>query len=516
MNTGNAGKNLSTLTKNEADLERKSGVLVHISSLKSAYGIGDLGPEAFKFVDLLSESKQSLWQVLPLNPTDPAYDNSPYHSISTFAGNTLFISPDILISEGLLSRDDLGEIPHFDDSKVQYENVISYKYRLYEKAFANFKAIGSTRDFNQFRTDNSWWLDDFALFVAAKHKFDNKAFVDWPDELKRKEPAAIAAAEAELASEVEFQKFLQFEFYLQWMSFKKYANEKGVLIIGDVPIYVDADSADVWSEPDNFKLDSRLIPTAVAGVPPDYFSVTGQLWGNPVYNWDNLKDKNFNWWKRRIGNSLKLFDFVRIDHFRGLVAYWEIPSGEQTAINGKWVPAPVYELLDSLNSAFPSLPVIAEDLGVITDDVRAVMKRYGLPGMKVLLFAFGGGNDNPYLPHNYEKNFVVYTGTHDNNTVRGWFDNEATPAEKNYFERYVGESFQGSVSHIKMMKLAESSVANFAVIPIQDILGLDGSYRMNTPATVGNNWRFRIPASANIQECLLELKEMTELYGRAP
>jgi 4-alpha-glucanotransferase len=495
-------------------VDRRSGILMHITSLPNRFGIGDLGPKAYEFGDHLRKNKQTLWQILPLNPTDPAYDNSPYHSISTFAYNTILISPELLLEEGLLSKDDLEEIPQFDDTRVEYEKVIPYKYSLYQKAFANFQEIVNKENFEDFKLNNSQWLDDFALFVALKHKFGNIAFVNWPDELKRREFHSIESAKRELSEEIEFQKFLQFKFHSQWISLKNYLNQNGILIIGDVPIYVDADSADVWAEPSNFNLDANMVPAVVAGVPPDYFSSTGQLWGNPVYNWDNLRKENFGWWKRRIENSLKLFDFVRIDHFRGLVAFWEVPYGEKTAVNGRWSPVPTYDLFDSLKETFHSLPIIAEDLGIITQDVRDVMKHYELPGMKVLLFAFGGASDNLYLPHNYEKNCVTYTGTHDNNTVKGWFEKEATPHEKDYFTHYIGKNNEQFSAHWEMIRLAEASVAAFSIIPIQDVLGLDDSYRMNTPATMGKNWRFKLPEYIDFGPSMSLLMEMAELYGR--
>ncbi len=495
-------------------MERKSGILIHITSLPTRFGIGDLGPKAYEFVDILKGSKQSLWQVLPLNPTDPAYDNSPYHSISTFAGNTLLISPEVLREQGLLSLNDLENVPQFNNTHVEYEKIITYKYELYQKAFENFKKIGNESAFENFISENASWLDNFALFVTLKHKFGNSAFVNWPEELKRREPHSIESAKRDLSAEIEFEQFLQFEFHSQWFSLKNYCNHNGILLIGDIPIYVDADSSDVWVEPYNFKLDVNMIPTGVAGVPPDYFSATGQLWGNPVYNWENIKNNDFSWWKRRIANALKLFDFVRIDHFRGLVAFWEVPYGEKTAIKGQWQAVPAYDFFGSLKRTFTNLPIIAEDLGIITDDVREVMDHFGFPGMKVLLFAFGGGKDNPYLPYNYERNCVVYTGTHDNNTVRGWLENEATESEKELFEDYIGKSAGKASVNWEMIRLAQSSVAAFAIVPIQDVLGLDASARMNTPSTIGNNWRFKLSSSGEITPYFEKLREFTEVYER--
>jgi 4-alpha-glucanotransferase len=497
-------------------MERKSGILMHVTSLPSSLGIGDLGPKAYEFADILKVNKQSLWQVLPLNPTDPAHDNSPYRSISTFAGNTLLISSEVLIEKKLLSKNDLEPIPQFKDSYVEFENVVSYKYQLYRRAFENFKNRSDKSAFEYFIAENSSWLNDFALFVALKHNLGNIEFVDWPEKLKKREPNSIERVRRDLSEEIKFEQFLQFEFYSQWFSLKDYCNKNGVLLIGDIPIYVDADSTDVWVEPFNFKLDNNMRPTGVSGVPPDYFSATGQLWGNPVYDWNNLKNNGFDWWKRRIGNALRLFDFVRIDHFRGLVAYWEVPYGEKTAINGRWKPVPTFELFGSLKEAFPNSSLIAEDSGVITNDVGAVMKRFGFPGMKVLLFAFGGGADNPYnLPYNFERNFVVYTGTHDNNTVRGWFENEATVLEKENFEHYIGKNVDKDSVNFEMIKLAQSSVASFAIIPLQDVLGLGASARMNIPSTVGGNWRFKLASNVDLAPYFAKLRELTEVYGRS-
>jgi 4-alpha-glucanotransferase len=496
--------------------KRASGILLHITSLPSPYGIGDLGPEAYRFADFLGQTKQSHWQVLPLNPTNPGYGNSPYSSISAFAGSTLLISPDLLVEEGLLSRKDLDPIPSFPEARCDFSEVIRYKGRLLEQAYQRFNQNGKGREpFESFCSESSLWLEDFALFVVLKKQFDGKVWNQWPGELRDRDQKSIEEFKKKSHDQIEKEKFWQYLFFKQWHLLKDYCQEKGVRLFGDLPIYVSFDSAAVWANPSLFKLDGEKRPTFVSGVPPDYFSETGQLWGNPVYRWDVLKKRNYRWWRERIAHNLKLFDTLRIDHFRGLVAYWEIPASEKTAINGRWVQVPVDDFLNTLRKRFPHLPIVAEDLGLITEDVREVMDQFSLPGMKVLMFAFGEDNPmHPYLPHTYRENFLVYTGTHDNNTVRGWFEEETSPEDKKRLFRYLGREVPVMEIHWALIRLAMMSVARWVILPMQDVLGLGGETRMNRPSVAHGNWEWRLlpgQITPSVSETLLEV---TETYGR--
>jgi 4-alpha-glucanotransferase len=493
--------------------KRGSGVLLHITSLPSQYGIGDLGPKAFEFLDFLHHTKQSFWQILPLNPTTPVFGNSPYSSPSAFAGNPLFISPELLIEEDLLSRSGISQ-REFPSDRVDYGAVANYKRLIFSTAYENFKNRGDNSEFQRFCSENSYWLEDYALFIVLKERFKD-VWSNWPDEIKNRNPKKLEEIRKESKDRVEFEKFLQYLFFKQWFSFKERCNSKGVRIIGDVPIYVSFDSVDVWANPNIFKLDENKRPTFVAGVPPDYFSETGQLWGNPVYRWDVLRESGFSWWIKRMEHNFKMFDIVRLDHFRGFVAYWEVPAGEKTAINGKWVEVPAEDFFNTLRGHFPNLPIIAEDLGYITSDVREVMDRFGFPGMKLLIFAFG--DDFPrsiYLPHNYERNCVVYTGTHDNNTVRGWWKNESDVEQRKRFCRYIGKRVKESEVHWEFIRLAMMSVANFSIIPMQDILGLGEEARMNLPATSKGNWEWRLREEQITSSVEEKLRELTETYQR--
>lgn len=494
---------------------RGSGILLHITSLPSAYGIGDLGPVAYKFADFLAETKQSFWQILPLNPTDPAYDNSPYHSISAFAGNPMLISPEFMVRDGLLAKADVETLPNFSKGRVDYDAVIAYKKRLFHLAYQRFKKAGNY-EYERFCSENSHWLEDFALFISLKARFDGKVWSGWSSEIRDRQPEALQSSKKGLRDRIAMEKFLQYVFSQQWSSLKHYCNQKGTEIIGDIPIYVDYDSVDLWTNPEIFKLNEDKKPFFVAGVPPDYFSETGQLWGNPVYRWDVLKETGYDWWVQRMQHTLNLFDVVRVDHFRGLVAYWEVPAGEKTAINGRWVQAPVEDFFNALLKRFSHLPIIAEDLGLITPDVREVIDRFQFPGMKVLLFAFGEDYPmHPYLPHTYEKHYVVYTGTHDNNTIRGWFEREAKPEDKKRLFRYLGREVPVQDIHWEFIRLAMMSIANVAIIPMQDILGLGKEARMNRPATADGNWRWRLLSKQLTPQLSRRLLKMTEIYGRA-
>jgi 4-alpha-glucanotransferase len=418
---------------------RSSGILLHITSLPSEYGIGDLGPWAFRFADFLAESKQSLWQTLPLSPTDGACGHSPYSSSSAFAGSRLLLSPDLLVEDGLLSADKIEEFKTPPGERVDYRDVSAKKDRLLDEAYRAMKTWGLQAQYEDFCRTHAGWLDEEAAFAAIKAHFEMVDWGRWPREIRLRRRPALDALKAKLADRIERERLGQFLFFRQWQRLRRYCNGKGIRIIGDLPIYVSYDSADAWSNPDIFKLDAEGRPLVVAGVPPDYFSRTGQLWGNPIYRWDALKQSGYAWWVERIRHALSLFDMIRIDHFRGFVGYWEVPAAEKTAVNGQWVEAPVNDFFETLRRHFPNLALIAEDLGLITPDVKEAMRRFGFPGMKVLLFAFGDNNPmQPYLPHTYDPNCVVYTGTHDNNTARGWFEGEAKPAERRRLIRYLG------------------------------------------------------------------------------
>ena len=495
--------------------KRGSGILLHITSLPSPYGIGDMGPCAYKFADFLSHTKQHFWQILPLNPTETVYGNSPYHSISAFANNLLLISPELMVNDGFLSKADLEPMPNFPQNRIDYHEVIAYKERLFHIAYERFKKRGKS-ECEQFYSEQDYWLEDFALFIALKTHFKRKVWSSWPQEIKDRQTEALRTLRKKLHERIQMEKFLQYVFLTQWVSLREYCNQRDIQIFGDMPIYVDYDSVDVWTDPELFKLNEEKQPSFVAGVPPDYFSETGQLWGNPVYRWDVLRERRYAWWMERIKYNLKLLNMVRIDHFRGLVAYWEVPAGEKNAINGKWVETPAEDFFTALLEQFPDSPIIAEDLGIITPDVIEIMERFGFPGMRVLLFAFGDDlATNPYLPHNHVKNCVLYTGTHDNNTVRGWFKNEATPEVKKNIFRYLGRKVPAQEIHWELIRLAMMSVADMVILPMQDILGLDEKARMNRPSTLEGNWEWKLLPEQLTPSLTKRLREMTEIYGRA-
>jgi 4-alpha-glucanotransferase len=503
---------------------RSSGILLHPTSLPGRFGIGDLGIEAYSFVDFLVRSGQSLWQVMPLGPT--GYGDSPYQSFSAFAGNTLLISPERLIEDGLLSNDDLKNAPEFNSERVDFGHVIEFKKAILKKAFDNFTRASNSNMRDQvigFRHYASAWLSDYALFAALKDARSGAAWNTWEAGLAKREQKAIAVAREELSNEVDAQEFYQYLFFKQWLGLKAYCMQKGIKIIGDMPIFVAHNSADVWAHPELFKLDEEGNPTVVAGVPPDLFSETGQLWGNPLYDWSRMRATGFRWWIERMRAMLRTLDVARIDHFRGFAACWEVPAGDETAVNGKWVKVPGKELFEALKQALGELPVLAEDLGTITPDVHALRDRLGFPGMRVLQFAFGGGSDNTNLPHNYVRSTVVYTGTHDNDTVVGWFNSRAGEAttldaeqverEREYCMKYLGTN--GEEIHWDFIRAALASVADIAIIPLQDLLGLDSSARMNVPASEEGNWGWRLKPGALTEELSDKLKGMTETYGRA-
>lgn len=460
---------------------RRAGVLLHISSLPSAYYTGDLGAEAYRFVDFLHEVGATVWQTLPINMTHA--DHSPYQCLSAHAGNPDFISLEALRDQGLLTNADIS-------------GLITDKSALLAKAYIAFAEQADTKacqDFMNFCDKQVDWLHDFALFLALRTKFNQAGWNTWPDGYKKRDIPTLRQAREELAQEIAVIKFTQYVFFAQWMALKSYANQKNIKVFGDIPIFVAYDSADVWSQPHLFKLDAEQNMTVVAGVPPDYFSATGQRWGNPHYHWDVMAKKKFSWWVGRMTTQSELFDIVRIDHFRGLEAAWEIPATEETAINGQWVPAPGDALLAAIKKALPNLDLVAEDLGIITPEVDALRKKYNLPGMKILQFAFSGEPDNPYLPHNIEADSVVYTGTHDNDTTVGWhstMDERQLEHLHAHLEDYDDQAYAHDILNA-LIEMAMTSKANLAIIPMQDILALDSTHRMNTPGTSTGNWHWR-------------------------
>lgn len=480
---------------------------MHISSLPAAFGIGDFGPKAYEFVDFLSRSKQSLWQILPLNPTNPFWGSSPYSSHSAFAGNLLFISPELLWNEGLLAQEDITGNQATVSECVDYQQAAEIKNQFLSKAYQNFcKRMDLQAEFSDFEGRHKDWLEDYSVFCLIKNHFRGQCWAEWPEDFKSKSKTAISKLIKKNRDEFQRIKFIQFVFFRQWEKLKQYANSKNIDVVGDLPIYVSYDSADVWKEPEWFKMDASGNLDVVAGVPPDYFSQTGQRWGNPVYNWENLKSSRYKWWTRRIRQNLTMFDFIRIDHFRAFVNYWEIPSTEETAINGYWVDAPTQDFFGVLKDEFGELPFIAEDLGLIDDETREKIEDLGFPGMKILLFAFGGDmKTHIYLPHNYTPNCAVYTGTHDNNTAVGWYEHEASEQEKTnlaeYYKEFTVAADPDHSVHWNLIELALFSKARMAVFPMQDILGLGQSARMNVPGTVAGNWTWRMN-QAQLNDCV--------------
>jgi 4-alpha-glucanotransferase len=500
---------------------RKAGVLLHPTSLPGPHGVGELGPEAYRFVDALAAAGQSLWQVLPLGPT--GYGDSPYASFSTFAGNPLLISLDALVDARLLDPADIVP-PAFDPVKIDYGWVQYWKFPLLEAAAKRFLSGSDRAGFDAFCRDEARWLDDFALFMAVKEDYQKKAEAEklwgkmwsnfWDLDIRLKRPEAVAEWSARLADQIAVKKVLQYWFFHQWTALKTYANQRGVNIIGDIPIFVAADSVDVWANRRFFRLDDQGQPLVVAGVPPDYFSATGQLWGNPLYDWQALQADGFGWWLDRIRATLRLVDIIRIDHFRGFEAYWEIPFGAANATGGRWVKAPGHQLFETVRRELGSLPILAEDLGVITPEVEALRDAFAFPGMKILQFAFelGDTGRNPFLTHNYGSNAVVYTGSHDNDTTRGWLEADE-PGHRAYALEYVRCIFDdGAWSFIRA---ALASTAVYAVIPAQDLLNLGSWARMNTPSTLGGNWAWRLKPG-EFDTVAGRLKAMTVMYGRAP
>ncbi len=496
-------------------LTRSSGVLLHPTSLPSRYGIGDLGDAAYRFVDFLVESKQSLWQILPLGPT--GYGDSPYQCFSAFAGNPLLISPDYLVRDGYLPADAVQAVPSFPPERVKYGEVIPYKRELFAGAYAYFVKHGTSEQrisFSHFEEKQAGWLDDFALFMALKMEHqavDGGVWSSWPQELMQRDVQAIQFWSEKLSSEIEYHKFLQFIFFQQWHGIKRYANDRHIQIIGDAPIFVAYDSADVWANREQFFLDEWGLPTVIAGVPPDYFSETGQRWGNPLYKWDVMKRDGYAWWASRLTMGFEQADIIRLDHFRGFAAYWAIPAEEETAVIGEWIKGPGSDFFHTMQEQLGSLPIIAEDLGVITPDVTAMRDEFAFPGMKILQFGFGGDKTNAFLPHTYESNCVVYSGTHDNDTTVGWY-RSASPSEQDFVRRYTARS--GDNIAWDMIRLAMASVADTAVIPLQDLMQLDTDARMNYPGRTDGYWQWRFLPEALTDDIVEQFREMTILYGR--
>ncbi|NWG19937.1 MAG: 4-alpha-glucanotransferase [Chloroflexi bacterium] len=494
------------------DGARASGILLHPTSLPSRWGIGDLGDGAYEFADFLAAAGQRIWQVMPLGPT--GYGDSPYQSFSAFAGNPLLISFDILLEDELLEPSDLADAPRLPDTVVDYGAVIPFKQRVLRRAFARFRngfADHLRDDFEAFCEAQTAWLDDYALFAALKHAHNGAAWYTWKAALRSRTPQALAAAQREHADEIAYQRFIQYLFFDQWKALKNYVNDLNISILGDIPIFVAYDSADVWANPDLFYLDRQGKPTVVAGVPPDYFSATGQLWGNPLYRWDVLKQRGYDWWINRFRATLTMFDIVRLDHFRGFAACWEVPASEETAMNGRWVEGPGAALFEAVDRALGGLPIVAEDLGVITPDVEELRDRFGFPGMRVLQFAFGVKADQPYLPHNHIRRCIVYTGTHDNDTTLGWW-RSAPEKERRHVQLYLGRS--GEDIAWDFIRAALSSVADTAIIPLQDVLALGSEARMNTPGQPGGNWTWRFGLHQLTPSTIGRLRELTILYGR--
>lgn len=500
---------------------RGSGILLHVSSLPSGYGIGDAGPKARAFVDLLVKARQRYWQILPLGPTSTAIGNSPYSSFSAFAGNPLLISPDEIAAAGILPASQLGHVVEENPTRTDYESVETYKIDLLHRAFAAVEdALDDHAGFKKFCEQEKHWLEDYVLFVSLKQRFGGAIWSDWPTEYRDRHPKALKDWQASSARQLQYERFVQYLFQSQWLALKKYANAKGVRIVGDMPIYVSYDSAEVWGNPELFKLDEHKQPYVVAGVPPDFFSATGQLWGNPIYDWQRHQDQDFDWWIRRIARTLQHTDSVRLDHFRGFAAYWEVPAGEKTAQNGTWVETPGEALFSTLIKTLDCVPIIAEDLGLITADVRELKDRFDFPGMKVLLFAFGDNiAESPYIPHAVEENSIIYTGTHDNNTFNGWFFGEASHEDKERFKQYCGLTMDPHHPHQHAIRLAMTSVSRTTLFPLQDVFGLGSDSRMNVPAVAGGNWTWRMRPEDIDQLRAFErgmgyLEEMTRLSGR--
>lgn len=504
------------ILKNFDMKKRASGILLHISSLPSRYGIGDLGPQAYKFAEFLVRSKQGYWQILSLNPlTLTENPFSPYNCLSAFAGNTLFISCELLYRKGFLTKKEIQDKADFPEGFVDYRLVNAYKNKLFNTAFGRFNGKAKEAAFEGFCLENKRWLEDYAVFVALRRRFQNRLWCSWPAGLRDREKQVLKTAKAELKDDIKREKFLQYIFFEQWFSLKKYCGERGIKFIGDIPFYVAYDSADVWANPGMFKLTKGKEPRYISGVPPDLFSSTGQLWGNPVYDWQSLKKTGYDWWIQRVGHNLTLFDKVRIDHFRGFVSFWQVLAKSKNAVKGKWIKGPGEDFFGKLSKKFAVSSFIAEDLGYITDDVRELVEKFQFAGMKVLQFAFDGeAGTNPHSLENHLKNAVVYTGTHDNNTVKGWFSKEARLKQKERLFQCIGYKVSETQIHWELIRLVMSSVCDTAILPMQDVLGLDERARMNRPARIRGNWRWQLKPGQLKVSTAKKLAGLCETYDR--
>lgn len=491
---------------------RASGILMPVFSLPSDYGIGSFSKSAYQFVDMLKKAGQKYWQILPLCPA--SYGDSPYQSFSTYAGNPYFIDLDQLIEEKLLTRSECKKCDFGDDPQdIDYGKLYESRFKLLRKAYERAN-VGENQEFEAYRKENAWWLDDYALFMAVKDRFGGVAWNEWAEDIRLRWNNAMDYYRRELYYEIEFYSYLQFVFMKQWKKLKNYANINGIEIIGDIPIYVAFDSADAWANPELFQFDSENLPTAVAGCPPDGFSATGQLWGNPLYRWDYHEETGYAWWMRRMEFCFELYDVVRVDHFRGFDEYYSVPAGEETAMHGQWNKGPGISIFQKMKETFGKLDIIAEDLGFLTPSVRKLLEDTGFPGMKVLQFAFDSREKSNYLPYFYPHNCVVYTGTHDNDTIKGWYK-ALDPEDRRFSVEYMdnGDSKEDEIPW-DFIRLALASVADLAVIPIQDYLELGGEARINTPSTLGGNWTWRMKQGEFKPEIIKRCREMNELYGR--
>lgn len=486
---------------------RASGLFLHPTSLPSRFGIGDLGDSAYDWVDLLEQSKQSFWQVCPLGPT--GYGDSPYQSFSSFAGNTLLISPLKLLEMELLTEEDIEEYPDdLPDWKVDYGRVINEKEKLYLKAYARFL---DNKEFLSFCDEQRSWLEDYALFKVFKNEHGGVAWSDWEASAKLRFPSNLEETRGLQRKTIRYEKFLQFLFHKQWLEIREYANSKGIKIIGDIPYYTAYDSSDTWASPELFELDETGAPYRVAGVPPDYFSETGQLWGNPLYQWEQMRQDGYSWWMRRIRKALQWYDYIRLDHFRGFESYWAVPASSKTAVNGQWVRGPGRAFFDTIKRELGNVPIIAEDLGEITDGVEEMRRQVGIPGMKVLQFAFDGDHMNPYLPYNINSESIIYTGTHDNDTSLGWYTS-LEPKLKTKVKKFLGCTDDTFLE--KFIRTVLCATSRLSIIPFQDILGLGSSHRMNTPGKDSGNWQWRFTTELLNEEKIELLGELTSVYGR--
>jgi len=494
--------------------ERAAGILLHPTSLPGKFGIGDLGNEAYNFINFLEAAGQKIWQIFPLGPT--GYGDSPYQCFSAFAGNPILVSPQKLCEDGFLEESEIENIPYQNPHQIDYGNVINYKKFILKKSFDSFKknSNGMQNKFETFCSENSEWLDDFSLFMAAKDFHGGQVWTSWDKGLVKREPNALKLWKEKLADDIYYHKFVQFNFFRQWLSVKKYANEKGIKIIGDMPIFIAYDSADLWANKNLFSVDEAGRLETVAGVPPDYFSATGQLWGNPLYRWNEMEKDDFLWWRSRMKSLLKLVDIVRIDHFRGFEAYWEIPGDAPTAETGKWIKAPGEKLFNTLQKFMGELPIIAEDLGVITKEVVALRDKYNFTGIKILQFAFGTDMETKFLPHNFISNCLVHTGSHDNDTTRAYFEKARNEDNDIYSHTQKYLNYYGEDITFHLIRLAYASVADLAIIPMQDILNLGGESRMNFPGKLGGNWTWRFTWDQVPSNLAPAFKEMAELFDR--